>query len=82
MSLLPLAGAKGCSCSHRLAPHVTSMQPLSTLQQLTAVTFTECDHSAGKQLPTAALAALTGLVALDAFGCTAFKAAGVERMRR
>ncbi len=54
------------------------MQPLCTLQRLTAFTFTECEHAAGKQLPTTALAALTGLVALDASYCTPFQAAGAE----
>ena len=54
------------------------MQPLSALQRLTAVTFTRCEYGAGKQLSTTALAALTGLVALDASGCTPFKAAGAR----
>ena len=52
------------------------MQPLSTLQRLTAVSFTECEYGAGKELPTRALAALTGLVTLDKMDYHMLQAAG------
>ena len=76
LEVLPKAGPSLVCVFHRLAPQVTSMQPLSALQRLTAVTFTRCDYGAGKELPTRALAALTGLVALDASECDPFHAAG------
>ena len=54
------------------------MNSLSALQRLTAMTFTKCEYGAGKELPTTALAALTGLVTLDASDCGPLQAAGSQ----
>ena len=70
-----------CPCCRRLTPQITSTQPLSTLWQLTAVSFTDCEYGDAEQLPTAALAALTGLVALDVSDRELLDAAGAQSLK-
>ena len=61
---------------------VSAMQPLTALQQLTALTFTCCEHGTADALPIAAMAALSLLVALDALDCNSFEPAGANQRQQ
>ena len=62
------SSAPGVLQMHRLQLAANSMQPLTALQQLTALVFTSCEHSTAEEprnLPVAAIAALSCLEVLE-----------------
>jgi hypothetical protein len=70
-----------CFEMHRLQLAARSMQPVTALQQLTALVLTSCDYSTTKELlalPVDGIAALSCLEVLETTFCEPFAAAGAR----